>query len=32
MLSEVLANLEVLEDQGRVRTMRTDIVRYTLLA
>lgn len=32
MLSELLANLEVLEDRGRVRTVSTDVVRYTLPA
>lgn len=32
MLSEVLANLEVLEDQGRVTALDGDIVRYTVAA
>jgi glyoxylase-like metal-dependent hydrolase (beta-lactamase superfamily II) len=30
MLSEVLANLEVLEDQGRVRPLEGDVVRYAV--
>lgn len=29
-LSEVRANLEVLEDQGRVRPLEGDVVRYAV--